>query len=123
MFFFFLMIRRPPRSTLFPYTTLFRSRRSLHRMLVEDRAGIAQRNSTQLRCDHMVVVVVSVPEQESDVRLNVGDKAGYRFLRLGVDVEQVRFEVEIAHLHAVLLGDLHSALLQFSLTIADRRPV
>src|SRR5438552_13899597 len=28
-FFFFLMIRRPPRSTLFPYTTLFRSN---HRM-------------------------------------------------------------------------------------------
>src|ERR1035437_10988742 len=27
-FFFFLMIRRPPRSTLFPYTTLFRSARS-----------------------------------------------------------------------------------------------
>src|SRR2546428_5993089 len=26
--FFFLMIRRPPRSTLFPYTTLFRSRQS-----------------------------------------------------------------------------------------------
>src|SRR3712207_8098655 len=25
--FFFLMIRRPPRSTLFPYTTLFRSRK------------------------------------------------------------------------------------------------
>src|SRR6185312_17183214 len=27
VFFFFLMIRRPPRSTLFPYTTLFRSGR------------------------------------------------------------------------------------------------
>src|SRR6476620_8842962 len=27
-FFFFLMIRRPPRSTLFPYTTLFRSHRA-----------------------------------------------------------------------------------------------
>src|SRR5688572_31079438 len=26
VYFFFLMIRRPPRSTLFPYTTLFRSR-------------------------------------------------------------------------------------------------
>src|SRR2546430_10426804 len=26
VFFFFVMIRRPPRSTLFPYTTLFRSR-------------------------------------------------------------------------------------------------
>src|SRR2546427_12697565 len=28
VFFFFLMIRRPPRSTLFPYTTLFRSGRA-----------------------------------------------------------------------------------------------
>src|SRR5256885_10315101 len=28
LIFFFLMIRRPPRSTLFPYTTLFRSRPS-----------------------------------------------------------------------------------------------
>src|SRR2546427_8016449 len=28
-FFFFLMIRRPPRSTLFPYTTLFRSEAAL----------------------------------------------------------------------------------------------
>src|SRR6267378_5878180 len=28
-FFFFLMIRRPPRSTLFPYTTLFRSLRAV----------------------------------------------------------------------------------------------
>src|SRR5258708_39836556 len=32
--FFFLMIRRPPRSTLFPYTTLFRS---LSRFPVDDR--------------------------------------------------------------------------------------
>src|SRR3712207_7439080 len=31
MFFFFLMIRRPPRSTLFPYTTLFRSAAALLR--------------------------------------------------------------------------------------------
>src|SRR5258708_16365457 len=31
LFFFFLMIRRPPRSTLFPYTTLFRSRKGCAR--------------------------------------------------------------------------------------------
>src|SRR6266498_5399288 len=31
IFFFFLMIRRPPRSTLFPYTTLFRSLPALFR--------------------------------------------------------------------------------------------
>src|SRR5260370_112308 len=32
--FFFLMIRRPPRSTLFPYTTLFRSVRSVMKLLL-----------------------------------------------------------------------------------------
>src|SRR2546426_6834519 len=32
-FFFFLMIRRPPRSTLFPYTTLFRSPEITARLL------------------------------------------------------------------------------------------
>src|ERR1035438_10744741 len=30
LLFFFLMIRRPPRSTLFPYTTLFRSGKAVH---------------------------------------------------------------------------------------------
>src|SRR5256885_15309075 len=35
IFFFFLMIRRPPRSTLFPYTTLFRS----HAFQQGERAG------------------------------------------------------------------------------------
>src|SRR3989304_2165961 len=35
--FFFLMIRRPPRSTLFPYTTLFRSPR--RRVLLEGPQG------------------------------------------------------------------------------------
>src|SRR5256885_7754015 len=36
LFFFFLMIRRPPRSTLFPYTTLFRS------LLAMGKCGISQ---------------------------------------------------------------------------------
>src|SRR3712207_8553797 len=48
MFFFFLMIRRPPRSTLFPYTTLFRSTLTLERSdgalvvtIEDDGRGIA----------------------------------------------------------------------------------
>src|SRR2546429_4266353 len=47
LFFFFLMIRRPPRSTLFPYTTLFRSLSDSQRELpdLEPRA-------TALRCAH-----------------------------------------------------------------------
>src|SRR5215213_10957143 len=42
LFFFFLMIRRPPRSTLFPYTTLFRSR-ARHRPAVRRGRGGALR--------------------------------------------------------------------------------
>src|SRR2546422_3741006 len=37
--FFFLMIRRPPRSTLFPYTTLFRSR---HELVARDEAALRE---------------------------------------------------------------------------------
>src|SRR3712207_8178323 len=42
-FFFFLMIRRPPRSTLFPYTTLFRS---------EVFVSTITLNETSLRVNH-----------------------------------------------------------------------
>src|SRR2546427_11396572 len=74
-FFFFLMIRRPPRSTLFPYTTLFRSARGVAAHLLEicgggrrsaaDRQGhlrrgwlrhrllpVADRKSTRLNSSH-----------------------------------------------------------------------
>src|SRR5438309_6367470 len=39
LFFFFLTIRRPPRSTLFPYTTLFRSPAARAEHLRRDRRG------------------------------------------------------------------------------------
>src|SRR2546422_4447444 len=45
--FFFLMIRRPPRSTLFPYTTLFRSR-SRPRASA-DTASVPPATSSRLR--------------------------------------------------------------------------
>src|SRR2546430_6131244 len=39
IFFFFLMIRRPPRSTLFPYTTLFRSHQQIIDLLGRVASG------------------------------------------------------------------------------------
>src|SRR3712207_9408053 len=48
LFFFFLMIRRPPRSTLFPYTTLFRSRWRSCRCCVR-RVRPARRKTSQGR--------------------------------------------------------------------------
>src|SRR3712207_8417635 len=79
--FFFLMIRRPPRSTLFPYTTLFRSldesiySDALDESLVEQRARevseahaalVRLRAQTELR-----VRRVLTPEQDrKSTRLN-----------------------------------------------------
>src|ERR1039457_7317140 len=58
--FFFLMIRRPPRSTLFPYTTLFRSRES-HNMTPDmtpsgdQKWSELDRKSTRLNSSHLVI--------------------------------------------------------------------
>src|SRR5256885_3919199 len=74
-FFFFLMIRRPPRSTLFPYTTLFRSPHAQLRIVAgvvdalrpaapqRPHAGAGQvvgmdvvdRKSTRLNSSHLVI--------------------------------------------------------------------
>src|SRR6267143_3868635 len=55
--FFFLMIRRPPRSTLFPYTTLFRSRRERPTVRQVGGGGTSgparrDRKSTRLNSSH-----------------------------------------------------------------------
>src|SRR5205807_9521648 len=50
--FFFLMIRRPPRSTLFPYTTLFRSPGLGHReRLSQSGADLGRRHRGQDRSE------------------------------------------------------------------------
>src|SRR5215510_13752849 len=59
--FFFLMIRRPPRSTLFPYTTLFRSGRASSRRswAPRRRSGCdgsrPDRKSTRLNSSHVAI--------------------------------------------------------------------
>src|ERR1039458_10565842 len=58
LFVFFLMIRRPPRSTLFPYTTLFRSRDdgwALSALRQRTGGGVRglDRKSTRLNSSHL----------------------------------------------------------------------
>src|SRR5207244_11542291 len=71
LFFFFLMIRRPPRSTLFPYTTLFRSVleeaesgkpiASFFSFMPEEKGllivytGPGDRKSTRLNSSHQII--------------------------------------------------------------------
>src|SRR3712207_9048575 len=50
--FFFLMIRRPPRSTLFPYTTLFRSHPGTPRLFTE-RFATPDGRARFLRVEHV----------------------------------------------------------------------
>src|SRR2546430_8953647 len=63
MYFFFLMIRRPPRSTLFPYTTLFRSQNPERRQvldLIRHRLGCGRirENDRRRPTDTSLVFVV-----------------------------------------------------------------
>src|SRR5947208_13568812 len=78
--FFFLMIRRPPRSTLFPYTTLFRSphrrrphrrRPPLHRGQPVRRQG--DRKSTRLNSSHQIIsyAVFCLKKKKKTTRANI----------------------------------------------------
>src|SRR3712207_7660946 len=80
MIFFFLMIRRPPRSTLFPYTTLFRSDVdvSVPKGTLVIRAAELIGVDIPRFCDHPLLepvgacrqCLVEVPEDRKSTRLN-----------------------------------------------------
>src|SRR5437762_8493935 len=89
--FSFLMLPPPPRSTLFPYTTLFRSQRAIHRsqgsrirrralrrrppFLQQRRRGQLDRKSTRLNSSHRCISYAvfclkkKIPERLVDQRL------------------------------------------------------
>src|SRR5258708_19090313 len=103
MFFFFLMIRRPPRSTLFPYTTLFRSVREKDRQGISGKAlpraprgarcGMdsekADRKSTRLNSSHQIIsyAVFCLKKKKNQViaRKALGHNEAQRTMRDGDD--------------------------------------
>src|SRR3712207_7988822 len=64
MYFFFLMIRRPPRSTLFPYTTLFRSEEVRSRMFVFADVVMLDDRAVQVVLRGVESAVLSVRSEE-----------------------------------------------------------
>src|SRR5437868_12702746 len=64
---FLLMIRRPPRSTLFPYTTLFRSNRDLAAAAQENKGAYTQAEAT-----YAITTAADLPQQidRKSTRLN-----------------------------------------------------
>src|ERR1043166_9832204 len=70
IYFFFLMIRRPPRSTLFPYTTLFRSRyRIWHAVVVGPCSRNGQSRGRVQQATVMKVLLLH-PEDELPSQLS-----------------------------------------------------
>src|SRR3712207_9352712 len=76
--FFFLMIRRPPRSTLFPYTTLFRSEKLTLQQNPSNRSFMqVVGEGLRIRTDHLRQAM----EQSRSLR-RVLNRYGHAFLAL-----------------------------------------
>src|SRR3712207_7833418 len=89
-YFFFLMIRRPPRSTLFPYTTLFRSLRGL-------RAPARGRRARRTR---VAVVPVGAARRAPSARNQVGLRRRHAALRLPEGLHGDRKSTRLNSSHA-----------------------
>src|SRR5258707_11981528 len=69
IFFFFLMIRRPPRSTLFPYTTLFRSPVPAAAVV---RPSSARASKERVPSDHLGAHQVADMDHAAQLALRIG---------------------------------------------------
>src|SRR5256884_412952 len=91
-FFFFLMIRRPPRSTLFPYTTLFRSQYGHSRDHRSDRPQVLLAVATDAQ---------GLPLHLEVLRGNRGDTTTLQgllsTLRRRFGIREAGFEIGRAH--------------------------
>src|SRR3712207_6291968 len=78
MYFFFLMIRRPPRSTLFPYTTLFRSRmrRNAEDLIVLSGAKAPRRWSEPVPLADVLAIALAEVEDYKRVEIIKVDELG-----------------------------------------------
>src|SRR5215475_1020853 len=87
-FFFFLMIRRPPRSTLFPYTTLFRSTATTALYCTpcaqQARHGTVDRKSTRLNSSHVKIsyAVFCLKKKKNEAPRNQA-RIGMRLRKVG----------------------------------------
>src|SRR2546430_17567535 len=76
IYFFFLMIRRPPRSTLFPYTTLFRSAQKVEQKLCgggglprcADERQAARTETLRCGCDDAGILANRSEEHTSELQ-------------------------------------------------------
>src|SRR2546427_4036110 len=80
--FFFLMIRRPPRSTLFPYTTLFRSRAHGAMEKALDEAWESRAPDLPINTPYELLTMASIIEKETALASERPQIAGVFMRRL-----------------------------------------
>src|SRR2546429_5944658 len=106
MSFFFLMIRRPPRSTLFPYTTLFRSENGFYYDFKRP-GGFAAEDLPRIEETMRAIVQEDLPVRREEVP---NTDAVRRFRALGERSEEHTPELQ-SRLHAecrLLLGRINN---------------
>src|SRR2546427_3078266 len=96
MSFFFLMIRRPPRSTLFPYTTLFRSRLRVLSSFQEQGEGTLITFEEDAKMEDAVISGIAFNRDEAKITvMGVPDRPGIAYAILGpisdanIDVDMI----------------------------------
>src|ERR1043166_1879253 len=99
----FLMIRRPPRSTLFPYTTLFRSRRAI---------STSRSSRTITRAGRLSCSAVSSRQRSEEDTSEIQSRFGIYYARLFFN-DTPTTEIYTLSLHDALpisAGDLHQQI-------------
>src|SRR5215813_345488 len=138
VFFFFLMIRRPPRSTLFPYTTLFRSAArtpcrasACRRCRCPSRS--ADRKSTRLNSSHVRIsyaVFCLKKKNPSYARAwptprihGTGSTTGSMAKNRGTDAQLLTMHELAAYLHLVLFFNDTATTEIYTLSLHDALPI
>src|SRR3712207_6942721 len=93
------MIRRPPRSTLFPYTTLFRSTRVTRVLVVEDEESFSDALSYMLRKEGFEVALAATgPDALSEFDRNGADLVLLDLMLPGLDRKSTRLNSSHANI-------------------------
>src|SRR5215216_1553270 len=89
---FFLMIRRPPRSTLFPYTTLFRSRCARHPRFWDYNTVRVETAAEEVTAEALARAADELQDGLAHRRIEVEDEAAGARLRPGFGALRWRTE-------------------------------